>query len=275
MKADSKASAGSFSASPTSARSPGRSRAGSPERAPRWPSPSRASASRRACASWPSRSRARSSRPATCARRKTAPRRGRGRLGARRSRLRRALGRLRRRRGSGRSLHRHAARSLLDGARYQRLLAGGNRPRRRAPPGRDRRLDRDHDLSGRRASGASLQRDGRRQGDSRRLDALSGLGSRRRRYPRQRGLRRPGSHARRALDRRLPDHGGRSSPSGRRCVAISTPRTSPPPAPTCSPTTPATSAARSCTWTPATTPWACSSHRRLAENARGAGFESV
>ena len=47
------------------------------------------------------------------------------------------------------------------------------------------------------------------------------LGSRREEHPRQRDLRRPGAHARRALDRRLPDDGGdrrgaRTAPPPRR-----------------------------------------------------------
>ena len=44
--------------------------------------------------------------------------------------------------------------------------------------------------------------------DARRLRPLPRLGSRAEEHPRQRRLRRPGADARRALDRRLPDHGG-------------------------------------------------------------------
>ncbi len=72
-----------------------------------------------------------------------------------------------------------------------------------------RRLDRDDDLPRRRARGAALQRDGRRQGGARRLRPLPGLGPRRRAgHARERRLGRPGAHALGALDRRLPDDGG-------------------------------------------------------------------
>ena len=54
------------------------------------------------------------------------------------------------------------------------------RARRAADAGARRRLDRDDDLPRRRARRAALQRDGRREGDARRVDAVPRLGSRRR-----------------------------------------------------------------------------------------------
>ena len=62
-------------------------------------------------------------------------------------------------------------------------------------------------------------------------------------HPRQRGLGRPGAHARGALDRRLHRRWRRSSRSARRSAATSTPTTSPRPPPTCSRTTRRTSPA--------------------------------
>ena len=132
-----------------------------------------------------------------------------GRGVRRRARPARALGRVRRRRGPRGTLHRHAARPLLDGGRHQRLLARRLRARGRAADGgARRRLDRDDDLPRRRAGRAALQRDGRREGDARRVDALPRVGPRAEGHPRQRDLGRAGAHARGALDRRLHDDGG-------------------------------------------------------------------
>ena len=86
-----------------------------------------------------------------------------------------------------------------------------------------RRLDPDDDLSRRRAGGAALQRDGRREGGARRVDALPRLGSRRRgrcastpsrpgRCARSRPARSPASRRWR-----------RSSRSARRSAGTSTP----------------------------------------------------
>ena len=158
-----------------------------------------------------------------------------GRL-RRRARHPRPLGRLRRRRGSRGPLHRHAARPLLDGDRRQRVLARRVRARGRAADGEGgRRLDPDDDVPRRRARRAALQRHGRREGDARLVREVPRVGSRREEHPRQRGLRRPGAHARRALDRRLPDDGGiveERSPLHRHV----TPTTSAPPPPTSSAT---------------------------------------
>ena len=146
------------------------------DRAAAWPraarslrSPSRASGSRRACASWPSSvasplvtdcdvARTRTSRASS-------PRSARRSAGSSTCSSTPSPSRPPR---ISRPLHRHAARPLLDGARRQRVLARRVRPRGRAADGgRRRRLDRDHDVSGRRARRAALQRDGRRQGDAR------------------------------------------------------------------------------------------------------------
>src|SRR5919204_192313 len=67
-KTSSPASVGSFSASRTGARSRGRSQVVWRPAAPNWPSRTKASGSRRTCASWRSRSAHRSSRRATSAR---------------------------------------------------------------------------------------------------------------------------------------------------------------------------------------------------------------
>ncbi len=108
-------------------------------------------------------------------------RRGRERL-RRRARHPRSLGRLRRRRGSRGPLHRHAARPLLARGRRERLFARRVRARRGAADGEGRRrLDRHDDVPRRRARGAALQRHGRREGNSRRVDALPRVGPRRRR----------------------------------------------------------------------------------------------
>ena len=111
-------------------------------------------------------------------------------------------------RGSRGPVHRHAARPLLAGGRHQRLLAGrGCEARGAADAGARRRLDRDDDVSRRRAGGAALQRDGCREGDPRRVRPLPRLGSRAVGHSRQRNLCRPGADAGRALDRRLHDDG--------------------------------------------------------------------
>ena len=153
-------------------------------------------------------------------RRASSPRRRRGLRRA--TRPPRPFGRLRGGRGPRGPLHRHAARPLLDGARRERVLARRVRPRGRAADGgRRRRLDPDDDLPRRRARRAALQRDGRGQGRARRVGALPGLGPRPEERPRQRRLGGPGAHARRPLDRRLPDDGGdrrgaRAAPSPHR-----------------------------------------------------------
>ena len=152
----------------------------------------------------------------------------RGRRDVRRAaRPARALGRLRGRRGPRGPLHRHAARPLLDGARRQRLLARRVRARRGAADGGGRRrLDRDDDLPRRRARGAALQRDGRRQGHARLERQVPRLGPRPEEHPRERRLGRPGAHAGRALDRTASRRWRRSSRSARRSTATSTPTTS-------------------------------------------------
>ena len=157
------------------------------------------------------------------------PRRPGGRRDVRRpARPPRPLGRVRRGRGSRGPLHRHAARPLLDGARRERVLARRVRPRGGAADGgRRRRLDPDDDLSRRRASGAALQRDGRREGGARRVGALPRLGPRPEERARERRLGRPGANARRPLDRTASRRWRRSSRSARRCTATSTPTTSP------------------------------------------------
>ena len=95
----------------------------------------------------------------------------------RRARRARPLGRVRGCRGSRGPVHRHAARPLLDGSRHQRVLARRVRPPRRAADGgARRRLDRDDDVPGRRARGAALQRDGRREGDARRVRCATSPG---------------------------------------------------------------------------------------------------
>ena len=131
-----------------------------------------------------------------------------------------------------------------------------------------RRLDRDDDLPRRRARGAALQRDGRRQGDARRVGALPRLGSRPEEHPRERDLGRPGAHARRALDRGLPDDGGDRRGARAAPPARSTPTTSARPPPTCSRTTRRTSPGRRSTSTPATTRWGCSYGGRAPLAAR-------
>ena len=115
-----------------------------------------------------------------------------------------------------------SAYSLVACARRGRAADGGAR----------RRLDRDDDVPRRRARRAALQRDGRREGDARRVDALPRLGPRPEADPRQRDLRRAGAHARGALDRRLHDDGGdvraaraASPPHRRRTTAAPPPRT--------------------------------------------------
>ena len=100
-----------------------------------------------------------------------------------------------------------------------------------------RRLDRDDDVPRRRARGAALQRDGRREGDARRVGALPRLGSRARRTsastPSRRARCARWPRARSPASRRWR----RSSRSARRCTATSTPTTSAPPPRTCSRTT--------------------------------------
>ena len=61
-------------------------------------------------------------------------------------------------------------------------------------------------LGGERAVPA-LQRDGRRQGDARLVGQVPGVGPRLEERAGERDLRRPGAHARGAVDRRLPDDG--------------------------------------------------------------------
>ena len=178
------ASARSSSASRTSARSPGRSPARSPTAAHSSRSPTRASASSRASGSLP---RASSSPLVTACDVRSDDDVARVFVGGRRHLRRwprhpRPLGRLRRRGGSRGPLHGHAARPLLARGRRQRLLARRVRPRGGAADGgRRRRLDPDDDLPRRRAGRAALQRDGRREGDARRVRPLPRLGSRARR----------------------------------------------------------------------------------------------
>ena len=81
-------------------------------------------------------------------------------------------------------------------------------------------------------------------------------------HPGQRDLGRAGAHARRALDRRLPDDGV-DSRSARRCIATSTPTTSAPRPPTSSRTARGTSPARRSTSIPGTTRWGCSKTRTV------------
>ena len=120
-----------------------------------------------------------------------------------------------------------------------------------------RRLDRDDDLPRRRARRAALQRDGRGEGDARRVGQVPRLGPRPEEHPRERDLGRPGAHAGRPLDRGLRDDGGdrrgarAAPPPDRRRRRRRRPR------PTCSRTTRGTSPRRRSTSTPGTTRSGC------------------
>ena len=146
---------------------------------------------------------------------------------------------------------------LLAGGRHQRVLARRVLAAGGAADGVPRgRLDRDDDLPRRRAGRAALQRDGRREGDARRVDAVPRVGPRPEasgstRSPPARSGRSP--RARSRASRRWR----RCSSSARRSTATSTRATAAPRPPTSSRTTRRTSPARRSTSTPGTTRWAC------------------
>ena len=183
---------------------------------------------------------------------------GGGRGVRRWSRPPRALRGVRSSRGPRGPLHGHAARPLLDGRGRQRVLA--RRLREAAEPLMEARgggsIVTMTYLGGERAV-PSLQRHGRREGDARRLGALSRMGPRAEVDSRQRDLGRACTNARGEVDRRLHDDGGDVRAAGpappahrgrrlrRRCARTS------------SPTMRRTSPARRSTSTPAITAWEC------------------
>ncbi len=110
--------------------------------------------------------------------------------------------------------------NFAQGAGDQRLLAGGAGARGRAVDGSARRrLDPDAQLPRRGARAAQLQRDGRGQGGSGSLRALSRGRPRAEKYPRQRDQRRARAHAVVLGDPRLPLPWRTRSRSARRCAA--------------------------------------------------------
>ena len=137
--------------------------------------------------------------------------RGLGPRGARRARLRGPRGGLRPARGARRRVREHLARGLPPRPGHLLLLAHGSRPRDGAPHG-GRRQHRDPELPRRRAGGAQLQRDGRRQGRARDVRALPRGRPRPEGNPGERHLRRPDQDPRRLgrprplEDARVPPH---------------------------------------------------------------------
>ena len=182
---------GSSSASPTSARSRGGSRRPWPAKARGWPSPTRASGSRRTCASWPRASKDPVILPCDVSRDEDLDALADVREArAGRPRLRRPRGGVRAARGAGRRVPEHLARGLPDRAGHLVLLADRAGPPRGAPHGGARGQHRHPELPGRRARGAALQRDGRGQGGARDVGALPGGRPRAAGHPRERHLRR-------------------------------------------------------------------------------------
>ena len=258
----SKASRRSCSASPTSARSPGRSPSGSRRRAGRWRSRTRASASRRTCATSPRRS-----------------------LEPARHRVRRALRRRHRRASSPRSATSSAEVSTSSSTR-------SHSQRRRISKGRFVDTPRDRfwmalDISAyslvacaraaeplmeARGGGSivtmtylggdravPLQRDGRRQGGARRERSATSREDLGFKNIRVNAISAgPVRTLDGALDRRLHDDAERCSRSARRSIARSSPRTARRRPRTSSRTMHATSPVRRSSSTPGITRWVCS-----------------